>query len=311
MIIVDSLVKNYAAFRALHGISFEVAPGEVVGFLGPNGAGKTTTLRILTGYMPATEGRVEVAGFDVATRSREARRRVGYLPEDVPIYRDMTVTGFLRYMAGLKDVPGRTVTAEVDRVIGLAGLDSVRSRLVGKCSKGYRQRTGLAQALLGDPEVLLLDEPTSGLDPNQVAEVRDLIRDLSGEKTVLLSSHILSEVSQICARVLIIHQGALVASGTAADLARRFTGTRVLRVRVRGAAPVADLRAIGGVIAVDAETDGRLTVSVEDPESTAAEVARVLLAAGVDLVELRHGSVDLESVFRRVTGGDPAGVTDA
>jgi ABC-2 type transport system ATP-binding protein len=213
MIAVRDLKKSYAAIPALEGITFEVPTGTVTGFLGPNGAGKTTTLRILSGYMPATEGMAEVAGFDVRSESREVRKRTGYLPEDVPLYRDLTVSGFLSYMAGLKDVPAGAVKTEVNRVVEKTGLESVRDRLIFKCSRGYRQRTGLAMALLGDPPVLLLDEPTSGLDPNQVVEVRELIRDLSGEKTVLLSSHILSEVAQICGHVLIIHRGHLGAAG--------------------------------------------------------------------------------------------------
>jgi len=210
MIEVTGLEKSYAGFLALKNISFVVPDGEVTGFLGPNGAGKTTTLRILSGFLPATRGTVKVAGFEVGERSREVRRRVGYLPEDVPLYRDLTVTTFLTYMAGLKEVPRSRVRAEVERVVAATGLEPVAKRHIGKCSRGYRQRTGLAMALLGDPPVLLLDEPTSGLDPNQVVEVRDLIRHLSGQKPVLLSSHILSEVAQLTTRVLTIHEGRLV-----------------------------------------------------------------------------------------------------
>ncbi len=305
MIEVEGLSRSYASVRALKGISFRVEPGEVVGFLGPNGAGKTTTLRILSGFMPATEGRVEVAGYDVAGASREVRRRTGYLPEDVPLYRDMTVAGFLGYMAGLKEVPSRRIPAEVDRVVRLAGLEPMRGRLVGKCSKGYRQRTGLAMALLGEPQVLLLDEPTSGLDPNQVVEVRDLIRNLGGERTVLLSSHILSEVAQICSRVLIIHEGTLVASGPPAELAREFgTGGRL---RVRTAGPIAEglLEGVPGVVRVDVGSEpGLVLVSVDDPARTAPEVARRVVESGGELLELRAEAVDLESVFRTVTGGD-------
>jgi ABC-2 type transport system ATP-binding protein len=304
MISVDGLTKSYAAIRALKGITFRVEPGEVVGFLGPNGAGKTTTLRILSGYMPATEGAAEIAGFDVFRRSREVRRRTGYLPEDVPLYRDMTVTDFLRYLGGLKDIPGPRLNAEIERVVGLTGLEPVRGLLLSKCSKGYRQRTGLAQALLGDPQVLLLDEPTSGLDPNQVVEVRDLIRHLSGEKTVLLSSHILSEVTHICSRVLIIHQGRLVASGTPADLARRYgTGTRI-RLRVRGAVDPARLGSVKGVARAVEEGAGEFRLEVTDAEGTAPRLAEAVLAAGAALVELRHETADLESIFRAATEGD-------
>lgn len=308
MISVRDLTKRYAAFEALRGVSFEVPAGMVTGFLGPNGAGKTTTLRILSGFMPSTEGSVQVAGYDVADKSREVRRRVGYLPEDVPLYRDLTVDGFLRYLAGLKEIPARRIGAEVDRVVERTGLEPVRQRLVGKCSRGYRQRTGLAMALLGDPPVLLLDEPTSGLDPNQVVEVRDLIRDLSGEKTVLLSSHILSEVSQICGFVLIIHQGRMVASGSPLELAERFGTHTQLRLRLGSTLDPAVLTAVAGVTGCrQGERQGTFVLSVEDADQTAIRLARAVQEVGGDLVELRHEASDLESVFRTVTrGGDDA-----
>jgi ABC-2 type transport system ATP-binding protein len=298
---VEDLRKSYAAVQALRGISFEVAAGDVVGFLGPNGAGKTTTLRILTGYMPATEGSVRVAGFDVTSDSRAVRRRVGYLPEDVPLYRDLTVSAFLRYLAGLKDVPARDVRREVERVISLTGLDPVRSRLVGKCSKGFRQRTGLAMALLGNPPVLLLDEPTSGLDPNQVVEVRDLIRELSGEKTVLLSSHILSEVTQICGRVLILHQGRLVASGTPEDLSGRYGPRRRIRVRARKPLDLAALARLPEVESAEEDGEGDAVLQVTDAEAAAPRVARAVLEGGGELLELTPLDSDLEAVFRAVT----------
>ncbi len=307
MIDVHDLSKSYAGFPALKSISFRVERGEVVGFLGPNGAGKTTTLRILSGFMPASEGSVSVAGHDVVSGSREVRRATGYLPEDVPLYRDMTVTAFLRYMGGLKEISGRRLSGEVERVTELAGLEPVRERLISKCSKGYRQRTGLAQALLGDPPVLLLDEPTSGLDPNQVVEVRDLIRDLSGEKTVLLSSHILSEVAQICARVLIVDEGELVASGTPGELAGRFGGGGRLRLRLRKDPDPAVLTGIAGVLRAEREGEpGSWLLTVDDPDRTAPAVTRALVEAGAELLELRPGAADLESIFRAVTrgGGD-------
>jgi len=303
MIRVEGLRKNYASFPAVRDISFEVGDGEIVGFLGTNGAGKTTTLRILCGYMPATAGRVEVAGYDVVAQSREVRRRTGYLPEDVPLYRDMTVERYLRYIAGLKELDRRQIRSEVARVVHLAGLEPVVTRHIGKCSKGYRQRTGLAQALLGDPPVLLLDEPASGLDPNQVVEVRDLIRRLSGRKTVLLSSHILSEVSQICSRVLIIHDGTLVGSGTAASLAASAALARDLFLRVGGGLDTERLGSIEGVRAVRRAGEGAYRLAVEQPERTAPAVARHVVAAGVELFELRVEAADLEAVFRSLTGG--------
>ena len=305
MIEVKNLTKSYANFPALRAISFRVERGEVVGFLGPNGAGKTTTLRILSGFMPATDGSVTVAGYDVVSHSREVRRHTGYLPEDVPLYRDLTVTAFLRYMGGLKEIPARRLGDEVDRVVAVAGLEPVRSRLISKCSKGFRQRTGLAQALLGDPPVLLLDEPTSGLDPNQVVEVRDLIRELSGEKTVLLSSHILSEVAQICARVLIVDEGRLVASGTPGELAARYGAAGRLRVRVRRDPEAGFWQAVPGVLAAERATEpGGWLLAVEDPERVAPAVTRALVEGGAELLELRPEAADLESIFRVVTRGD-------
>ncbi|NNF06708.1 MAG: ABC transporter ATP-binding protein [Candidatus Eisenbacteria bacterium] len=302
MIRVENLKKNYAAFPAVKGVSFEVAPGEIVGFLGPNGAGKTTTLRILSGYMPASGGTAEISGKDVFRDSREVRRQTGYLPEDVPLYRDMTVTAYLRFLAGLKEVPKGQLGSEIDRVIGLTGLEPVAKRLVGKCSKGYRQRTGLAQALLGDPPVLLMDEPTSGLDPNQVAEVRELIRTLSGEKTVLLSSHILSEVSQICARVLIINNGELVASGSPDTLARELGTGEVLYLRVGESIQFKELEGVAGVERMEPVSANACRLNVTDPEETAPRVARWLVDRNVDLLELRPEKADLEAVFRRLTG---------
>jgi len=302
LISVQDLHKSYAKVQAVRGISFEIEAGEVVGFLGPNGAGKTTTLRILTGYMPATEGSVSVAGHDVRRRSRQVREQVGYLPEDVPLYGDLTVVGFLGYLAGLKGVPGGRVGVEVDRVVELTGLESVRDRLVSKYSRGYRQRTGLAMALLGDPPVLLLDEPTSGLDPNQVVEVRELIRELSGEKTVLLSSHILSEVAQICRRVMIIHRGVLVAEGTPADLSGRYGHRNRLELRVGGTLDIAVLSGVLGVRSVESSPEGDwFFLGVDDADAVAPHVARAVIQGGAELLELRRQSSDLEAVFRAAT----------
>ena len=298
MIAVRDLRKSYASIPALKGISFQLAQGSVTGFLGPNGAGKTTTLRILSGFMPASSGSVEVSGFDVHNQSREVRRRIGYLPEDIPLYRDMTVRAFLRYMAGLKEVPANQVNRETERVIDRTGLSAVRNLLISKCSRGYRQRTGLAMALLGDPEVLLLDEPTSGLDPNQVVEVRNLIRELSGKKTVLLSSHILSEVDQICSNVLIIHEGRLAASGTPAELIGHSDLGR--RLRLRGTIERAWLDRIPGITKIENE-DGTWVLEVEDPDLIAPRIAKSIYEGGGELVELVHETSDLESVFRELT----------
>jgi ABC-2 type transport system ATP-binding protein len=302
---VRDLAKRYARRLALDGVTFSVAPGEVAGFLGPNGAGKTTTLRILAGFLAPSGGAARVAGYEVTGASREVRRRVGYLPEDVPLYRDLTVDAFLRYMAGLKEVPPARLGAEVDRVVERAGLGPVRRLLISKCSRGYRQRVGLAMALVGDPPVLLLDEPTTGLDPNQVIEVRELIRGLGERKTVLLSSHILSEVAQICSRLLIIHEGRLAAEGTPEDLARRFGGGGRIRIRLRPALSAEALAGMSGVARVNAlQPPGAYRLHVEDLEGTAAAVVRALVGRGVDVLELVPEGADLEAVFRSAVGFD-------
>jgi ABC-2 type transport system ATP-binding protein len=310
MIRVEGLTRRYADLTAVRNLSFTVETGEIVGFLGPNGAGKTTTLRILAGYLPATGGSVSVAGHDVVEASREVRRSVGYLPEDVPLYRDLRVRDYLTYLAGLKEVPAKEVGREVERVIDRAGLDPVRNRLIGKCSKGYRQRTGLAGALLGDPPVLLLDEPTSGLDPNQVVSVRELVSELSGSKTVLLSSHILPEVVHTCGRVLIIHEGELVGEGTPEELARRVAGSGILDLRLDGPAPSDLLEGVPGVVAVSVRGADRFEVNVSDPEAAAAAVSRRAVERGFGIVELGHRGADLEEVFRRLTA-DRTGDGDA
>src|SRR5438067_1031112 len=214
MIEVENLTKYYGPRAAIRDLNFEVAKGEILGFLGPNGAGKTTTMRILTGYLPPTSGTATVAGYNVFTQSLEARRHVGYLPESVPLYTEMEVADYLRFMARIRGVPGRNQRARVDYVMEALNITHVRDRIIGKLSKGYRQRVGIAQALVADPDVLILDEPTIGLDPKQIIETRNLIRDLAGNHTVILSTHILPEVSATCQRVLIINDGEIAADGT-------------------------------------------------------------------------------------------------
>jgi len=210
MLEVRNLTKRYGDFVAVRDISFTAAQGQILGFLGPNGAGKTTTMRILTGFLPATSGTAKVAGFDVFTESAEVRRRIGYLPENPPLYTEMTCEAYLRFVARIKGMPRSAIEDAIDRVISTCGLESVRTRLLGQLSKGYRQRAGLAQALIHDPPVLVLDEPTIGLDPLQIREIRALIQKLAGERTIILSTHILPEVSQICEKVVIINEGQVV-----------------------------------------------------------------------------------------------------
>lgn len=218
MIEVKQLTKHYGHIAAVQDISFEIGKGEVVGFLGPNGAGKSTTMRILTGFFPATSGTARIAGFEVHAEPLEVKRRVGYMPERVPLYEEMTVNAFLRYVADVKDVPRGQLAAEADRVAERCGLADMRQRLIRNLSKGYRQRVGLAQALIGNPPVIVLDEPTAGLDPRQIIEIRQMIKELGQEHTVLLSTHILPEVSMVCERVLIIHRGRLVSQARMEEL---------------------------------------------------------------------------------------------
>jgi ABC-2 type transport system ATP-binding protein len=218
MIEVEGLTKRYGDFTAIEDITFRVEKGEIVAFLGPNGAGKTTTMRLLTGFLPATEGSVVVAGFDIFDKPMEVKKRIGYLPEQPPVYNDMRVTEYLKFVAKIKGVPRSERKAAMERVIQRCSLADVSDRIIGKLSKGYKQRVGLAQAMIHDPEVLILDEPTIGLDPKQILEIRDLIKSLAGDHTIILSTHILPEVTMICQRVLIISQGRIVADDTLESL---------------------------------------------------------------------------------------------
>jgi ABC-2 type transport system ATP-binding protein len=220
MLEVRNLTKRYGDIVAVRDVSFSAAQGQILGFLGPNGAGKTTTMRILTGFLPATSGTAKVAGFDVFTESAEVRRRIGYLPENPPLYAEMATESYLRFVARIKGMPKAAIEDAIERVVKLCGLDAVRGRLLGHISKGFRQRVGLAQALIHDPPVLVLDEPTIGLDPRQIIEIRSLIRELAGQRTVILSTHILPEVSQICEKVVIINEGRVVLEEDMATLTR-------------------------------------------------------------------------------------------
>ncbi|KIE58780.1 ABC transporter [Methylacidiphilum kamchatkense Kam1] len=232
MIKVENLVKTYSGYTALQGISFEVKKGEIVGFLGPNGAGKTTTMRILSCYLPPTSGKVEVAGFDVLQKPLEVKKRVGYMPENVPLYTDLRVNEYLRYRAKLKGIRGSMLNERVQSVLKLCHIEDVASSMIGNLSKGYRQRVGLADALVHDPELLILDEPTIGLDPNQIRSVRELIRSLGQHHTIILSSHILSEVEAVCSRVLIINKGKIEAADTPENLSKLVRGGSIGAIRL-------------------------------------------------------------------------------
>src|SRR5215468_4710797 len=232
MIKVEGLTKRYARTVAVNDISFEVEKGQIVGFLGPNGAGKTTTMRILTGFLPATSGRANVAGFDVQENPLEVKKRIGYLPETPPVYPEMEVSEYLNFVGRLKGIPSEDIDRRVDEVMGRCAVGDVRNKLIGKLSKGYRQRVGLAQAIIHNPDVLILDEPTSGLDPKQIIEIRELLRALAGEHTIVLSTHILSEVEHSCERVIIINRGKVVAQDSVANLTNRLRGSEAVCVEV-------------------------------------------------------------------------------
>jgi ABC-2 type transport system ATP-binding protein len=309
VITVEHLTKRYASVTAVDDISFEVAPKEIVGFLGPNGAGKSTTLRVMTGYQPATSGQVTVAGHDVFRRPEAVKRAIGYLPENVPLYQEMRVQEYLRYRAALKKVPRAERRRAVDRAVERCGIGDVRRRIVGQLSKGYRQRVGLADALVADPAILILDEPTIGLDPNQIRQVRELVRELGRERTVILSSHILPEVEAVCSRVLIINKGRIVGQGRPDELRASASGKRAAitaEVRDPELKAAAALAAVEGVSGVSEPRDGGDGLaSYEIDAAPGPEVReRIFDAAvrsGFKLLELSSRAVSLEDIFIQIT----------
>jgi len=311
MIEVSNLTKKYGHVTAIEDVTFSVKKGEILGFLGPNGAGKTTTMRILTGFLPASRGRAVVAGHDVFKEPLEARKRIGYLPENVPVYGEMSVTSYLSFVADIKGVDRRAKAARIDKVLETCDLGPVKHRLIGKLSKGYRQRVGLAQALIHEPEVLILDEPTEGLDPKQIIEVRELIKSLRGERTVILSSHILPEVSQTCERVIIINGGRIVATDTPERLQTMVRGARDLRVTVRGTADdvASCLRELPGVLSVSLKEtrDGVSTwiVSTKVDSDVRELVAAKVIEKGWGLLELAPVGLSLEQIFLELTTQEP------
>jgi ABC-2 type transport system ATP-binding protein len=287
--------------RAIDSLTFEAEQGEILGFLGPNGAGKTTTMRVLAGYMPPTEGEANVAGYDVVAESIEVRRRVGYLPETVPLYNDMTVFDYLKFMADLRHLPNGE--ERVDETLEMVGLEERADGYIGNLSKGMRQRVGLAQALLHRPEVLILDEPTIGLDPGQVVDVRKVIREIGKERTVLLSTHILSEAQQLCDRVLIINKGRIVAEDTPANLQASLIGSERGMLRVRGEADdlIATINRIKGITNVHPKEEGVLEFQFAPGQDVRASVARATIEAGYDLLEMRPIGMSLEDIFLQLT----------
>lgn len=306
MIQAMDLTHFYGPRPAIEEVSFGVKRGEILGFLGPNGAGKTTTMRILTGYMPPTEGKVTLADYDVVEQSLEVRKRIGYLPETVPLHTEMPVTSYLKYMGTLRGMPSRQIKRRIGEVIDVCRLQDYHKTIIGKLSKGFRQRVGIAQAILHEPEVLVLDEPTIGIDPIQVVETRRLIQDLGREQTVVLSSHILPEVNMICERVLIIHEGHIVAEDTPGNLAQRLQGVDQLQVEVGGPAQevLAVLRRVPGVTEVTQRyNQGRnvYIVHVEQGKDLRDEISRAVVSNEWSLLSMQLVSMSLEDIFLRLT----------
>ena len=301
MIQATGLTKDFGSRRAIENLTFEARQGEVVGFLGPNGAGKTTTMRILTGYMPPTYGKAQVAGFDIITESLEVRRRVGYLPETVPLYPEMTVYEYLKFMADLRHLPDSDDL--VDSALEMVQMENRANGYISNLSKGMRQRVGLAQAMLHRPEVLILDEPTIGLDPAQVVEFRNTIREVGKERTVLLSTHILSEAQQLCDRVLIINKGRIVAEDTPENLQSRLVGAESVILKVKGEAddllPI--LSKIDGVKNAKLQTDGAIEFQFAPGKDIRPAVARATIKAGYDMLEFHPVGLSLEEIFLQLT----------
>ncbi|NUM47436.1 MAG: ABC transporter ATP-binding protein [Anaerolineales bacterium] len=304
MIRVEGLTKDYGARLAVDHLTFHAEKGEILGFLGPNGAGKTTTMRILSGYMPPTSGKVSIAGFDVVEQSLDVRKRVGYLPETVPLYQDMTVFEYLKFMGNLRNVDD--IDDRVEDVLEMVHMEERIDSYISSLSKGMRQRVGLAQALIHNPDVLILDEPTIGLDPVQIIEVRNLIKELGKEHTILLSTHILSEAQQICNRVLIINKGKIVAEDTPQRLQQHLVGVQRFALQVTGDGEgIADLVAkVPGVKQVQAIRDGQIEFETQPGYDSRPQVARAVIEANYDLLELRAISMSLEDIFLELTRED-------
>lgn len=300
MIEVTGLTKRYNDITVVDNVSFAVARGEVLGFLGPNGAGKTTTMRMLTGYLPPSSGSVTIAGFDMQTQSLQARRHIGYLPEGVPLYPEMTVAGYLDHMARLRHMTQRA--AAVERAMELVHIADRADDRIAKLSKGQRQRVGLAQALLHDPDVLILDEPTVGLDPRQIIEVRELIRELGATRTVILSTHILPEVSMLCNRVVIIKKGRVVAEDTPTALTSRLQGAERIEMRVhQQPTDTTAIQQLHGVISVSVEADGLFHIETEPGSELRPQLASLVVNHGWGLLELHKVTLSLETIFLELT----------
>ena len=322
MFSVKTLSKRYARTTAVDQISFEVEKGQIVGFLGPNGAGKTTTMRILTCFLPPSSGAATVAGFDVLEAPMEVKKRIGYLPETPPLYLEMRTAEYLTFVGRLKGLSGQELRQRVDAVAERCAVADVKNKLLGKLSKGYRQRVGLAQAIIHNPDVLILDEPTAGLDPKQINETRDLIKSLAGDHTIILSTHILPEVEQTCERVIIINKGKLVATDSVNNLQSRARGAELVLVEVMGRdgaldaeSVLARLEQVGGVgrVSFKDKKPGRAVLEVEGLKDklVRGDLARAVVEGGWNLNEMKTSAVSLEEIFLQLTGSEPAAEAQA
>ena len=312
MIEVQGLTKRFGHITAVDNISFKVEKGEVVGFLGPNGAGKSTTMRVLTCFLPADEGRCTLAGHDTLTESVEVRKHIGYLPESTPLYQEMSVEGFLKYIAEVRGITGADQKRKLDEMISVCGIEAVVKMDISELSKGYRQRVGLAQAMIHDPEILIMDEPTSGLDPNQIIEIRELIKKLGKEKTVILSTHILSEAEATCSRMIIIDRGRIIADGSMDVVSKLATGANIHRIKARGDKNVieAKLKELPGAsgFKLIAEESGLYLYEIygESNRELCEDIFHLAVRNGFSLAELYHERRTLEDIFIQLTqGGNP------
>ena len=306
MIQATGLTHYYGPRPAIDDVNFTVEKGEILGFLGPNGAGKTTTMRIITGFMPPTRGKVSLGGYDVVEQSREVRKRIGYLPETVPLYTDMTVSSYLKYMGTLRGMPPKDINRRIGDAVDLCRLGEYHKTIIGKLSKGFRQRVGVAQAIIHEPEVLVLDEPTIGIDPIQVVETRRLIQDLGKSQTVVLSSHILPEVSMICQRVMIINEGKIVAEDTPSNLAQRLQGVNRMEVEVGGPSNdvISALRKVNGVTDVShRSTQGKdlYMIQARGGQDLRDEISKAVVSSGWSLLSMQSVGMSLEDIFLKLT----------
>lgn len=306
MIEVKNLTKRYDGHVAVDNISFKIEKGEIVGFLGPNGAGKSTTMNMLTGYISSTDGNIKIDGNDILQNPKAAKMKLGYLPEIPPLYIDMRITEYLKFVYELKNMPKCGKDEHIQNVMNMTGLNSVKNRLIKNLSKGYRQRVGLAQALIGNPEVLILDEPTVGLDPNQIVDIRNVIKKLGKEHTIILSSHILSEISAVCSRVIIINNGRIIAEDTPANLAKKYASGNKLYIRVVGESEklgeiMSEIKSVENFEISDLGDEKQIIAEIKPGYDARKEIAHRLVDEDISLVELREKEVTLEDIFRKLT----------